>query len=72
MRTAEEKNSLITLGKRIRDIRNMRGYSQTEFANMIGKDQPSVHRLESGKTNPGYLYLQQIAKGLSVDIKEFI
>ncbi len=44
--------------------------NQTEFANSIGKDQPSVNRLENGKINSSYLYLRQIAKGLGVDLKD--
>lgn len=70
MRTSEEAAILAELGNTIRTIRTNKGMNQTEFANSIGKDQPSVNRLENGKINPGYLYLRQIAKGLNVEVGE--
>ncbi len=70
MRTSEETSALVELGNKIRAIRTAKGMNQTEFANSIGKDQPSINRLENGNVNAGYLYLRQIAKGLGVEIKE--
>jgi putative transcriptional regulator len=70
MRTSEEAAALIELGNKIRAIRTAKGMNQTEFANSIGKDQPSVNRLENGKVNAGYLYLRQIAKGLEIELKD--
>lgn len=72
MRTSEETAALVELGNKIRAIRTAKGMNQTEFANSIGKDQPSVNRLENGKVNAGYLYLRQIARGLGVDLKELL
>lgn len=53
-------------------MRVAKGMNQTEFANIIGKDQPSVGRLENGKINSSFLYLRQIAKGLGVDLKDLL
>lgn len=72
MRSKEDIEILKLLGNKIRSYRLEKGYNQTEFANIIGKDQPSVNRLENGNINPGYLYLHQIAKGLEVSIKELL
>ncbi len=72
MRSQEEKEKLKELGEKIRSLRLERGHNQTEFANLIGKDQPSVNRLENGNVNPGYLYLVEIAKGLEIDVSELI
>jgi transcriptional regulator with XRE-family HTH domain len=72
MRTTEETAVLVELGNKIRTLRTAKGMNQTEFANSIGKDQPSVNRLENGKINPGYLYLRQIAKGLGVELRELL
>ena len=72
MRSSEDKTSLIELGGKIRSIRLEKGLNQTEFANIIGKDQPSMNRLENGKINPGYLYLKKIAKGLEVNICDLL
>ena len=68
MRSQEEKEKLKELGEKIRSLRLAKCYNQTEFANLIGKDQPSINRLENGNVNPGYLYLLQIAKGLEISV----
>lgn len=62
---------LISLGLRIKELRKSKGFTQTELANIIGKDHPSINRLENGKINPGYIFLTELAEGLEVDIKEF-
>ena len=72
MRTAKEAARLVELGKKIREIRMSKGFSQTEFANMIGKDQPSINRLERGLINPGILYLDQVAAGLDVESSDLL
>ncbi len=72
MRSKEEKELLKEFGNKIRFIRVSKGYNQTEFANIIGKDQPSINRLENGNVNAGYLYLLQIAKGLDMPINELL
>lgn len=71
MKTSDESELLVKLGNRIRKLRVERGFSQTELANIIGKDQPSINRIEQGKINPGYLILQQIADGIGVSIQNF-
>lgn len=60
------------LGKRIVEIRKEKGISQAELARLCFKDPQSIERLENGKVNPSIYYLQEIANGLGVDIKEFL
>ncbi len=72
MRNEKEAKRLLELGSKIRVIRTEKGYTQTEFANIIGKDQPSVNRLERGVVNPGYLYLCEIADGLGISVKDIL
>ncbi len=50
----------------------MKGISQTDLAYKIGKDQPSINRLEKGNINPSFLYLSEIAEGLEVSISELL
>lgn len=66
------KSARLTLGARIRDIRNKKGISQKQLAHSIGKDQQSVQRLEAGNINPTYYYLYEIADGLEVDLEVLI
>ena len=69
--SAKKKDKLLKqLGERIKEIRLTKGLSQSELANNIGKDQPSINRLEKGNINPSYYYLVEIAEGLDIDIKD--
>jgi putative transcriptional regulator len=60
------------LGERVREIRKEKGMSQAQLAHTIGKDQQSIQRLEAGNINPSFYYLNQIAHGLDVDLKNII
>jgi putative transcriptional regulator len=60
------------LGLHIQKIRMRKGLSQSELANIIGKDRQSIQRLEAGKINPSIYYLTEIAEGLEVNPKEFL
>jgi transcriptional regulator with XRE-family HTH domain len=67
-----DKNQvLLRLGERVKEIRIQKGLTQTELANKIGKDHPSINKLENGKVNPSYYFLYEVANGLGVDVKEF-
>ena len=68
-----DKNELLLqLGERVKEIRIQKGLTQTELANKIGKDHPSINKLENGKVNPSYYFLYEVAQGLGVDIKELV
>jgi transcriptional regulator with XRE-family HTH domain len=62
---------LIQLGLKVNGIRTSKGFTQTSLANKIGKDHPSLNKLENGKVNPSYIFLLEVAEGLEVDVKEF-
>jgi len=63
-----KEDELKRLGAIIRNAREQRSLSQTELANSIGKDQPSINRLEKGNINPSYLYLLEVCKGLNLEL----
>jgi transcriptional regulator with XRE-family HTH domain len=63
---------LLQLGERVKEIRIQKGLTQTELANKIGKDHPSINKLENGKVNPSYYFLYEVAQGLGVDLIELI
>lgn len=67
-----DKEQLKSLGENIKRLRLSKGLTQAELANQIGKDQQSIQRLESGKSNPSYLYLLEISKGLEMNITEIV
>ena len=63
---------LIQLGSRVKEIRLNKGMTQTELANKIGKDHPSINKLENGKVNPSYIFLLEVCEGLEIDIKDLM
>jgi putative transcriptional regulator len=53
----EHGDKIVKLGEKIKSVRISRGLTQTDLAYKIGKDQPSINRLEKGNINPSFLYL---------------
>lgn len=68
----EKQDELIALGEKVRIARIAKGISQTELANNIGKDQPSLNRLERGRINPSYIYLLEVCEGLEMTLIELL
>ena len=66
--TKEDK--LIEIGNIVREARIRVRLSQTELAHSIGKDQPSINRLEKGKIYPSYVYLTEVCEGLNISMEE--
>ena len=66
------KERLLQLGLKVKELREGKGLSQTELAYKIGKDQPSINRLEKGRVNPSIIYLLQICEGLEISIEEVV
>lgn len=58
------------IGKRIKELREYRGYSQESFANLCGLNRTYISGIESGRRNVSIENIEKIAKGLEVDIVE--
>ena len=63
---------LIELGLKVRELREGKGLSQMDLAYKIGKDQPSINRLERGRINPSIIYLLEVCEGLEISIVELL
>ncbi len=70
--TIEEKEKLVKLGNKVKEIRESKGLSLSDVAHRIGKDKQSVHKFEKGQFNPTYIYLLSICEGLEIDIWELL
>jgi len=70
--TKAQQKLLKILGQRLKDIRNEKGLTLKELGYKIDKDPQSISRVEMGDTNPTYLYLLEVCKGLEVDLSEVI
>ncbi len=69
---ATEASLLRALGKRVRELRQERGYSQEKLAELAGIHENHVRRIEGGTANPSYLVLIKLANALSVSLGEFL
>lgn len=67
----DKRDKLLQLGSKVREIRLSKGMTQTELAHLIGKDHPSINKLENGKVNPSFIFLTEVAEGLGVEIRDF-
>lgn len=63
-----EKEYLILLGKKIREIRLQKKITQTEIAYRCGFDKSNYNTIETGKRNPTILSLMKIANALDVSL----
>jgi transcriptional regulator with XRE-family HTH domain len=63
---ATEASLLRALGKRVRELRQERGYSQEMLAELASIHENHVRRIEGGTANPSYLVLMKLAKALAV------
>lgn len=60
------------LGQRLKDIRMEKSLTLKELGYRIDKDPQSISRVEMGDTNPTYLYLLELCKGLEIDIVDVL
>lgn len=73
MSSVEKSEILMSVGKKIKELREAKALSQIDLVGKIeGKiDTTNISRIESGRTNPTLYTLYRIATALEVDIKEF-
>ncbi|NBP69538.1 MAG: XRE family transcriptional regulator, partial [Cytophagia bacterium] len=60
------------IGKRIIQIREKKGMTQAELANVCMKDRQSIERIEKGNTNPTIYTLHEIANALGVSLSTLV
>ncbi len=53
-------------------LRIMRGLTQEELAEKVGTKQPSIARLESGKSEPSLSFLRRVVEALDGDLEVHI
>lgn len=60
------------LGKRIVELREQKGWSQSDLARACNKDRQAIEKLENGKVNPTLYTLLEIAKAIEVSLSELV
>lgn len=58
------------VGEQIVIFRKSRNLSQTELAQLIGKDRQYLYKIEKGKVTPNIVTLSIIAKALKLTLSE--
>lgn len=64
--------ALKNLGLHIKTLRKAKGMTQIEVSSAMKRDQQSLQRVESGRVNPSYTYLLELASALNVGINELV
>lgn len=57
------------INRRIKDLRNKKGYSQEKMAELIGIEQATYSNWETGKIDLSLKMIKRVAKALEVDEK---
>ncbi len=60
------------LARSIKQLRDLRGFTQQQLAQLSGVPRPTVATLESGGANPTLAVLTRVASALQVSIEELI
>ncbi|WP_436515224.1 helix-turn-helix domain-containing protein [Ekhidna sp. To15] len=68
--TKDQLNTKI--GQRIIELRQQKGWSQSDLARHLGKDRQAVEKLENGKVNPTLYSLYEVADVLGVSLSELV
>lgn len=60
------------LGKRIVELREKKGWSQSDLARACSKDRQSIEKLENGKVNPTLYTLLEVANALEISLSKLV
>ena len=63
---------LLALGKRMRELRGKRGFSQEAFADHCGLHRTAVSLIERGKRVPSLTTLLTISSGFGISVSELL
>jgi len=65
-----DENEKVLLGKHIRSLRNMKGWTQQELGSRADVNYKFVGEIERGQQNPTFNVLTKLALALGVDLLE--
>lgn len=64
-------NSKVKIGKRIKELRLLHGYSQEAFSYECGLDRTYIASIENGKRNVSIENIEKMAIAFQLSLKEF-
>lgn len=60
------------IGQRIVELREQKGWSQSDLARACNKDRQAIEKLENGKVNPTLYTLFEIANALEISLSKLV
>ncbi|RLJ97917.1 helix-turn-helix domain-containing protein [Tenacibaculum discolor] len=68
----ELKNSIpVKIGERVRFLRMQKGLTQTELAELVGKDRQYLYKIEKAIVTPNVVTISTLAIAMEIPLKEF-
>jgi transcriptional regulator with XRE-family HTH domain len=67
-----ERQALKTFGKRVRELRKARGWTQEELAEAADLHENYVSRLETGEQEPGLFVILRLARAFEMSAGEVL
>ena len=61
----------IKIGKRVKEIRKQKGLTQTQLAELVGKDRQYLYKIEKAVVTPNVVTISALAIAMEVELKEF-
>ncbi|TJY37937.1 helix-turn-helix transcriptional regulator [Pontimicrobium aquaticum] len=59
------------VGLRIKELRNERGLTQTELAELVGKDRQYLYKIEKGRVTPNVVTISALVYALEISLTDF-
>ncbi len=60
------------IGKKIVDLRILKGWNQSDLARACNKDRQAIEKLENGRVNPTLYSLFEISRALGITLQELM
>ncbi len=59
-------------GEEVKRLREKKGYTQEQFAELLGIHRTYVNQIENNKKTPSFTLMVRIAEALGVSVKKFL
>jgi len=63
---------MLTIGRKIKKLRELRNYTQDYMADQLGISQPAYSKMETDETEINHVRLTQIAKVLDISVQDIL
>jgi len=67
-----ERQALKAFGKRVRELRKARGWTQEELAERASLHENYVSRLETGEQEPGLFVILRVGRAFNMGVSELL